>query len=150
MLHYHLKAFDQLALEELYELLKLRAEVFVVEQDCPYLDLDGQDQQGWHLLGMDDSDQLQAYVRILPPGTSYPEYASIGRVVTREETRGKGYGKTVMAEALKHCEQLFPSGTKIKISAQVYLLGFYQSLGFKEVGAGYLEDGIPHIAMLRE
>lgn len=139
--------FNELSLVQLYALLALRQEVFVVEQDCPYLDADGKDQQAYHLMGFDDSGRLVAYARLLPRGISYPEYSSIGRVITAEKIRGKGMGKRLMEESIHRCLQLY-EGDRIKISAQIYALPFYQSLGFEPVGEEYLEDDIPHIGMV--
>ncbi|MCB0706118.1 MAG: GNAT family N-acetyltransferase [Saprospiraceae bacterium] len=145
---FQLTPYAELSLNQLYEILRLRAEVFVVEQDCPYQDLDELDQQAYHLKTWSPKGELQAYARILPPGASYEGYASIGRVVTSPGVRGKGFGKKLMEEAIESCKFLFPE-KPIKISAQVYLLEFYRSLGFESDGAGYLEDGIPHIGMIR-
>lgn len=148
MIRFECKAFQELALDELYATMVLRQEVFVVEQDCVYLDADGKDQAGWHLMGWDEAGELVAYLRILPEGISYPGYVSIGRVVTSEKVRREGTGKLLMTVALEKAALLFPA-LSIKISAQVYLLRFYNSFGFEAVGEEYLEDGIPHIAMVR-
>jgi len=137
--------FDRLSLEQLYEMLALRQKVFVVEQDCPYLDADGKDQEAYHML-MWENDQLIGYTRLLPAGISYHSYCSIGRVANTQEVRGKGTGQLLMKESIKECQKLFP-GKAIKISAQVYLLKFYTDLGFIETEDRYLEDGIPHVAM---
>lgn len=148
-LHFHCLHFRQLALKELYDLLQLRQEVFVVEQDCPYLDADGKDQASYHLLGYDKKEQLQAYTRLVPRGVSYPDYASIGRVITSQHIRRTGMGKLLMQESIKWAAGLFPD-TPLKISAQCYLIDFYQGLGFKPVGEEYLEDDIPHIGMVKQ
>ncbi len=140
-------SFSQLSTQELYEVMALRQEVFIVEQDCPYLDADGKDQPAWHLMGFDDNQKLVAYTRLLDKGISYPKYPSIGRVVTSPAARGKGYGVSLMKESIKQIGTLFGK-QDIKISAQVYLDQFYRSLGFEPVGEGYLEDNIPHIAMI--
>jgi len=137
--------FDELSAQQLYELLRLRAEVFIVEQQCVYQDLDNKDQQSLHLLGYHE-ETLVAYARILPPGLSYPE-SSIGRVVTSPLTRKKGFGKALMREAIRLCLHSY-QGTCIRISAQEYLLAFYGELGFETVGVPYLEDGIPHVEMI--
>ncbi|MEM8526554.1 MAG: GNAT family N-acetyltransferase [Bacteroidota bacterium] len=142
-----LKPFYELFLDELYECLRLRQEVFVVEQDCPYLDNDDKDQKGLHLMGKVDGE-LMAYARLLPKGVSYENYASIGRIVTSLKGRGKGYGKSLVQTAIAEIEQNWGKQA-IKISAQQYLLKFYQELGFQAVGEDYLEDDIPHIAMIR-
>jgi len=140
-------SFSQLSKEELYNVLALRQEVFIVEQDCPYLDADGKDQPAWHLLGFDDDQKLVAYTRLLDKGISYPKYPSIGRVVTSPSARGQGWGIKLMEESIRQMGLLFGK-QDIKISAQVYLDKFYRSLGFQPVGEGYLEDNIPHIAMI--
>lgn len=145
-----IKKFDDLSTAELYDIMVLRQEVFIVEQDCPYLDADGKDKDGWHVMIYDgESSLLMAYTRLLGPGISYENYSSIGRVVSNHRGRGKGYGRQVMQESIKAILDLFPNNS-IKISAQTYLLKFYNELGFKEVGEGYLEDGIPHMGMIRE
>lgn len=140
-----LKRFDKLTLEELYAILVLRSEVFVVEQHCPYLDPDGKDQDSWHLFIM-EGGRCIAYARLIPPGISYPE-ASIGRVVTAMAARNKGYGIRIMNEAILQVKELFNT-TKVRISAQAYLKDFYESLGFQQDGEGYLEDDIPHLPMV--
>lgn len=148
-MRFHICTFQELQLEELYAFMALRQEVFVVEQDCPYLDADGKDQLGWHVMLFDEKGKLSAYTRLLPPGVSYEKYSSIGRVVSSEHVRGKGYGKAVMERSIQAIKALFPNAS-IKISAQTYLLKFYNDLGFQEVGEEYLEDDIPHIGMIRE
>ena len=140
-------SFYQLSLDQLYELMALRQAVFVVEQDCPYLDADGKDQAAYHLLGYNDQGVLVAYTRLLAPGSSYADHAAIGRVVTRASERRTGLGRLLMLESISMVRKLFNS-PDIKISAQSYLIKFYESLGFKTIGASYLEDGIPHIAMI--
>lgn len=139
--------FDELNIYQLYELLKLRQEVFIVEQQCYYLDNDGRDLESFHLMGMDHNNKILAYARLLPPGISYPDYASFGRIVTAPTFRGKMLGRKLMEEVMTKCESLFPS-QPIKISAQSYLLRFYESFGFIKVGEEYLEDDIPHHAMV--
>ncbi len=143
------KAFHDLSLEELYEIMYLRQAVFVVEQDCPYIDADGKDQASWHLCGKDEKGVLVAYTRIVPKGVSYPGYVSIGRVITSQAVRKLGLGRQLMEESIAACTYLFGKGA-IKISAQSYLLHFYQSLGFEPQGEEYLEDGIPHCAMIKK
>lgn len=147
-LRFSCKPFTALNTVELYAFMQLRQEVFVVEQDCPYLDADGKDQSSWHLMGWRE-DQLVAYTRLVPRGISYPRHVSIGRVVTHSSVRGKGAGKKLMRESLIQIRTLFPNSS-IKMSAQSYLIPFYESFGFKTIGAQYLEDGIPHIAMIKE
>lgn len=148
MVNYSCKKFEELSLEELYAIMVLRQEVFVVEQDCPYLDADGKDQDSWHLLGYEDKE-LVAYTRLVPLGISYEKYPSIGRVITAQKVRGRGIGVELMEKSIQRCEDLFGK-MPIKIGAQVYLLKFYNSLGFESVGDSYLEDGIPHISMIKK
>ncbi|MDA9773587.1 GNAT family N-acetyltransferase [Saprospiraceae bacterium] len=138
--------FSELSLYELYAIMVLRQEIFVVEQDCPYVDADGKDPKGFHLMFWMDNE-LVAYTRLLPAGISYKEYTSIGRVVNSSRVRGQGMGKKLMEESIKQCLKLFPNHD-IKISAQVYLDRFYTELGFLEIGDRYDEDGIPHMGMI--
>jgi ElaA protein len=140
--------FDQLTVPEYHSIMMLRQEVFVVEQNCPYLDADDKDRLSWHLSGWTPDGQLACYARLLAPGISYPEYASIGRVVSAPFCRRTGAGKLLMAEAVSLSALLFGPGP-IKISAQTYLLEFYWSFGFVSTGEQYLEDGLPHTAMIR-
>ncbi len=140
------KAFYELSLDELYDILFLRQEVFVVEQDCPYIDTDYKDQKGWHICAHLDG-VLVAYTRILPKGISYKDYASIGRVITSSKIRGKGIGRPLMEKSIQYTYQLLGK-QQIKISAQNHLRKYYGSLGFVPVGEIYDEDGIPHIAMI--
>jgi len=139
------KRFSELNTAELYEILWLRSKVFVVEQNCVYLDNDFKDQESWHLCGWIEN-RLGAYVRILPPGLSYAE-ASIGRVLTHPDFRKQGLGIELMKVAINKTITQFNVNT-IKISAQCYLLNFYNSLGFKTCSEEYLEDDIPHVEML--
>jgi ElaA protein len=147
--HFHCLHFNQLSLKELYDQMQLRQEVFVVEQNCPYLDADGKDEQCYHLMGYGQNGALLAYTRLVPKGVSYPEYASIGRVATAQSVRRTGMGRALMEESLQWADRLFPDAA-LKISAQCYLIRFYESFGFSTTGAEYLEDDIPHIAMLLE
>ncbi len=139
------KKFEQLEPHELYNLLKLRSKVFVVEQNCVYLDTDDKDQLSWHLYGSVNAEMI-AYARIIPPGICYLQ-ASIGRVVTDPSYRKYGYGKSLMEIAIQKTYEQF-NVDEIRIGAQLYLLSFYTALGFKQVSPEYLEDGIPHIEML--
>ena len=141
------KAFQELSLNELYALLKLRVEVFAVEQNCVYQDLDGKDQVCYHVM-LHLDDELVGYSRLVPAGVSYAEVA-IGRVITAASVRGKGFGRTLMEYSIQNCHKLWGEGP-IRLSAQVYAKEFYDSLGFVAEGEEYLEDGIPHIEMLRE
>lgn len=140
-------AFAELQLDQLYAILALRQEVFVVEQHCPYLDADGQDQVARHLLGWDEEGRLAAYTRILPIGAAYEGSAAIGRVVTAAFARGRGYGRPLMEKALIELRNAYGK-VAIKLSAQAHLQGYYESLGFERVGEAYLEDGIPHVSMI--
>lgn len=124
----------------------LRQEVFIVEQNCPYLDADGKDKYSWHLLGYNDKGKLAAYARIVFPGVSYKE-VSIGRVVSSKEQRRTGIGKELMREGLKNIERIY-GNAPVRISAQTYLVNFYAEFGFVSTGKEYLEDDIPHTEML--
>lgn len=146
MLEIKVKTFQELSINELYSLLQLRSEVFVVEQDCVYQDLDGKDQKALHVLGF-KNNKIVAYTRIFKPGNYFNE-ASIGRVVVAKNERQFKYGYDIMKASITAIKTNF-NQSKIKISAQVYLGKFYNNLGFKEIGEEYLEDGIPHIAMMR-
>ena len=121
----------------------------MVEQNCVYLDADDKDQEAWHLLGTDQTGQLLAHCRIVPKGSSYPEYVSLGRVDNSSKARKMGLGRELIFQALGYCENLFGK-TPVKIGAQTYLLRFYDAFGFRSVGEEYLEDGIPHISMIKE
>lgn len=147
VLQFTCKFFDELTLSELYEIMALRQIVFVVEQDCPYLDADGKDPKSWHLMGRNEAGKLYAYARLLPEGVSYTGYASIGRVVSSPEARGIGAGRQLMQAAMAQMAVLFPN-RPIRIGAQQYLIKFYESIGFQLDGELYLEDGIPHIEMI--
>ena len=146
MLDISIKTFNQLSLEELYYLLQLRSEVFVVEQDCVYQDVDGKDQKALHVIGKKDTNII-AYTRIFNAGDYFKE-ASIGRVVVSEKERHLKYGHQLMVASIKAIEDSFHT-KEIKLSAQKYLEKFYNNLGFNIIGDPYLEDGIPHIAMLK-
>ena len=142
---YEIKDFDSLTTVELYEIMRLRQEVFIVEQDCPYQDADSKDQHCHHVLGWGDG-QLHTYARLVPKSVSYADYTSIGRVITSAALRRKGYGQPLMQRSIEAINKLYPDET-IKISAQVYAVPFYNRLGFVAKGEKYLEDDIPHIAM---
>ena len=147
MLNWQLKKFEELTVNELYAIMRLRAEVFVVEQNCPYQDADGKDLKAWHLMGSDAEGELVAFSRLLPTGVSYEE-VSIGRVVSSPKVRGTGAGKELMTQSLAEIEKLF-GNVPVRIGAQLYLKTFYESFGFVLQGEEYLEDGIPHVEMLR-
>ena len=141
------KEFKELTINELYSMLQLRAAVFVLEQNCPYQDLDGNDQTSIHVTGT-LGEELLCYARILPPGVKY-KTPSIGRVTTHQKIRKKGYGKLLMSKAIDYCQEHWPKEA-ITISAQQRLQKFYSEFGFVVETEPYLEDGIPHIQMLRE
>ena len=148
-LHWRVQRFDQLNAAELYRILAARIDVFVVEQHCPYADLDGLDATALHVSGLasDRPDaEVLAYARILPAGSQFDEVA-IGRVLTTNNVRGLGLGRTVMQQALAAVRSEYGE-VPVRISAQQYLKRFYHSIGFETVSDVYLEDGIPHLAML--
>lgn len=151
-LHFHCKPFADLTVQELDALYRLRQAVFVVEQDCPYLDADGVDAQCWHVWATaGDSAEVLAVARLVPAGVKYAE-CSIGRVANHAAVRGRGVGRVLIQQALVHVDAWnADAGTSgVRISAQVYLQRFYESFGFEVVGEPYLEDDIPHIEMLRK
>lgn len=139
-----LKTFSQLTPEELYQILRLRVDVFVVEQNCPYHELDGKDQQALHVFAQ-DQEGIQAYLRILRPGASFPE-ASLGRVISKR--RRQGLGSQLLSRGLQAAREWLGDGP-IRIEAQTYAKAFYERAGFRQVSEEFLEDGIPHIQMLR-
>ena len=141
-----IKRFNELSIQELYVILQLRAEVFVVEQDCVYQDLDNKDLDAYHVLGVLDT-KIVAYARIFKPGDYFLE-SSIGRIVVKKEFRKFQYGYQLVQNSIQFIENNLQQNT-ILISAQSYLTKFYNSLGFTQVGEEYLEDGIPHIKMLK-
>lgn len=140
------KNFYQLDTYQLYDILQLRTQVFVVEQDCVYQDLDGKDQKALHIVGLLE-DKVVAYTRCFKPGDYFKE-AAIGRVVVDENHRKDGYGHQIMKASVAAIAAHYQTKT-IKLSAQTYLIDFYKSHGFEPVGETYLEDGIPHIAMIK-
>lgn len=146
MINWLLKTFDALGPHELYAILRLRSEVFVVEQVCIFQDMDNKDQLSHHLMAW-DNDQLVAYTRLVPPGLSYTE-PSIGRVVSAAAARNTGLGRTLMEKSIEEIIRLYGK-TPIKLGAQLYLKKFYESLGFIQSGNIYAEDGIDHIEMIR-
>lgn len=150
-IEWKLSTFEELSTKELYAILKLRQQVFVVEQQCVYLDCDGQDSKSHHLVGWHDSGEQPepiAYLRIIYPetGSTLP---SIGRVLTHPNFRGKGVGREIIARCLLCIEELYPESSVI-LSAQQHLIHFYESFGFRISSDGYEEDGIPHIEMTRK
>jgi ElaA protein len=146
IINWKIKKFVELSNDELYQILWLRSKVFVVEQNCVYLDNDFKDQQSFHFCGWSSDNSLLAYLRILPPGLSFKE-ASIGRVLVNPDYRGKGYGLEMMRLAIIQTLESFGVDA-IKIGAQCYLIKFYESLGFAICSDEFLEDDIPHIEMI--
>jgi len=142
--------FGSIPSNDLYEMLRQRQEVFLIEQQCFYSDLDGLDQEAYHLLGwrtIDGKRQLAAYLRCIAPGVKFPEM-SLGRVLTAQSARGSGAGRLLVAEGIRRAEAQYP-GQRIRIGAQAHLEAFYASFGFAAISAPYDEDGILHIDMLR-
>jgi ElaA protein len=146
-LEWKIKRFETLSTKELYDLLQLRAEVFIVEQNCVYQDIDGKDEKALHLIG-EDNGQIVAYARLFKPH-DYFEQASIGRVIVKETARSQKLGHLLMREAIQVIKSHFDQ-RKITISAQLYLKKFYESHGFIQTSEMYLEDDIPHIEMRKE
>lgn len=142
-----IKSFEEITTSELYEIIKARVDVFVVEQNCPYPDLDGYDQKAIHLWAEQDNTVL-AYCRIFDKEIKYSE-TSIGRVLTSEQGRGKNLGKQLIQYAVETIENRFKT-SEVRISAQDYLLKFYSYFGFEDTGKKYLEDNIPHTEMFRK
>ena len=145
MLQSVIKTFNELSPQDIYSILQLRSEVFVVEQNCVYQDIDDKDQYALHLLLKKD-DYLIGYSRIFKAGDYFKE-ASIGRVLVKKQARNNRHGSLLMELSIKAIKDYFKENT-VKISAQTYLKKFYNELGFDPIGEEYLEDGIPHIAML--
>jgi ElaA protein len=159
MLTWRFERFENLTAHEVHDIYRARIEVFVIEQECPFQDIDGADPASWHLMGLSRSGsspsalgegrgvgQLVAYCRIIPPGVKYAE-PSIGRVLTTAAIRGTGAGKVLMLEALRRTDALWP-GRAVRIGAQMRLERFYNELGFVKSSEPYDEDGIVHIEML--
>lgn len=142
----HKKRFDELTTQELYELLRIRTDVFVVEQNCVYQDMDYDDQPSVHLWLTDEEDRIVALCRVCPAGT-HMEEVSIGRVITTE--RGKGYGKQIMLAGIEAAKEHF-GAKRIDIEAQEYAKGFYEQVGFRQSSEQFILDGIPHIKMTWE
>ena len=147
-LRWYFKNWSALSLAHFHAIEQLRIAVFVVEQDCPYQDLDGKDLHSQHIYALDEEDRCMAYARLVEPGVSYSE-PSIGRVATHLESRRSGLGKELMRVTLQHHQKSYPNWGN-RISAQCYLIPFYESFGFEKVGEPYLEDDIPHIQMFRK
>lgn len=146
---FHFRAWAELTRDELYAVMALRQEVFVVEQRCAYLDADGDDPKAAHLWAAGEGGEYPiAYCRIFPAGVKYPE-ASIGRVASAGAARRTGAGRALMVEALRLMDRDAGATAVVRISAQAYLRRFYESFGFAVVSEPYLEDDIPHVEMLR-
>ena len=137
--------YEELGIDKLYEILKLRSEVFVVEQNCPYQDLDNKDKKAIHVIG-EENNKIIAYTRIFKKGNFFKN-SSIGRVLVKKKYRKKEYGKKIMVKSIEKIKQN-PKEEKIELSAQKYLTKFYKDLGFEKKGKEYLEDNIPHIKMI--
>jgi len=147
-LHWRFCRFDELSLRELHDIYQARQQVFSVEQNCAYLDVDGCDEQAWHLAAWVPGERrLLAYARLIPPGIKYAE-PSIGRVITTGAARGMGLGRELVRRAIAHAAEVLP-GHGLRISAQSRLEAFYGGYGFAIVGERYMEDGIPHTEMVR-
>ena len=147
MYHFEIKAFGDLSAREFHDILQVRVNVFVVEQTCPYPELDGKDLLSFHVIGRDPEGKVIATARILPPGISYAE-VSIGRVASHPDFRGKGVGHPLLESVLGFIEKQF-GAVPVRISAQAYLVNYYEKHGFVSTGKEYLEDDIPHVEMLR-
>lgn len=145
---WNLKKFNDLSLEEFHDIIQLRINIFVVEQDCPYPELDDKDQIAYHFFGTTDDGKIIAYTRLFAPGDYYEE-AAIGRVVVHKDFRKDGIGFELMKGSVESLIRLFQV-KKIKIGAQTYLQKFYESLGFVSTLHHYIEDGIPHMYMIKE
>lgn len=141
------KQFAELSAAELHEILKLRQDIFIIEQTCIYPDIDGKDKTSMHLFAVDDDNSICAYMRIIAPGLQYQE-AALGRILTVQNARGTGLGKVLLEKGIETIEREFP-GQSIKISAQQHLERFYQSFGFVTSSKPYDDDGIMHIDMVR-
>lgn len=145
-MNWTLKSFSELSVAEFHDFIQLRLDIFVVEQDCPYLDLDGKDEIAYHFFATNDEGKTVAYTRLFGPGDYYDE-AAIGRVVVHKDYRKEGLGFELMSKSIQQIESLYQT-KNIRIGAQQYLKKFYESLGFVSTGQEYLEDGIPHVYMI--
>ncbi|MDX5417712.1 MAG: GNAT family N-acetyltransferase [Hymenobacteraceae bacterium] len=144
-----IKAFHELTPSELYDMLRLRSEVFVVEQNCVFPDMDDKDQLCQHILFYNEEQVLVATARLVPKGISYPDMMSIGRIVTSQLVRGTGVGKELVEMGIEECYRLFGK-EPIRIGAQLYAKKFYESFGFEQSSEVYDEDGIDHIKMVKQ
>lgn len=142
-----IKSFSELSIDELYALLKLRTDVFVVEQNCPYPELDDKDQIATHIF-LYEKLEIVAYARVFAPSDYFDDYAAIGRIVTHKDHRDQKLGRKIVNESLAYCRKVFGEDQSIKIAAQTYLTSFYESFGFNIKSDEFLEDGIPHFYMV--
>ncbi len=149
-MQWKLKKYKELTVDEFHNILQLRIDVFVVEQNCPYPELDGKDKYAYHFFAYTEEkpNQILAYTRIFKPGDYYNK-AAIGRVVVHPDFRKDGLGYKLMVKSISQIKKIFKT-SEIKIGAQTYLKNFYESLGFVKEGDGYIEDGIPHIYMVKK
>ncbi|MGI9531126.1 GNAT family N-acetyltransferase [Lutimonas sp.] len=147
-MNWTIKSFNELSVSEFHDIIQLRLDIFVVEQDCPYLDLDGKDEIAYHLFATTDKGQTVAYTRLFGPDQYFKE-ASIGRVVVHKDFRKDGLGNELMTRSIEQIKHLYHTDT-IRIGAQRYLRKFYESLGFVSTDEFYMEDGIPHMYMLKQ
>lgn len=143
---HQVKSFQELSLEEFHDIIALRIQIFIIEQNCPYQEVDGKDKLAHHLFFKNEMDEIIAVTRILPQGISYEEVA-IGRVVVHEEYRGTGLGNQLMADSMNFVRDKYGE-VPVRLSAQKHLENYYGNHGFKSTGKEYLEDGIPHVEML--
>lgn len=143
---HQVKSFQELSLEEFHDIIALRIQIFIIEQNCPYQEVDGKDKLAHHLFFKNEMDEIIAVTRILPKGISYAEVA-IGRVVVHEDYRGTGLGNQLMADSMNFVRDKYGE-VPVRLSAQKHLENYYGNHGFKSTGKEYLEDGIPHVEML--
>ncbi len=143
---HQVKSFQELSLEEFHDIIALRIQIFIIEQDCPYQEVDGKDKIAYHLFFKNKKNEVIAVTRILPQGISYDEVA-IGRVVVHENYRGTGLGNQLMSDSMKFVKEKF-GDVPVRLSAQKHLEKYYGNHGFESTGKEYLEDGIPHVEML--
>ena len=143
---HQVKSFQELSLEEFHDIIALRIQIFIIEQNCPYQEVDGKDKLAHHLFFKNEMDEIIAVTRILPQGISYEEVA-IGRVVVHEDYRGTGLGNQLMADSMNFVRDKYGE-VPVRLSAQKHLENYYGNHGFKSTGKEYLEDGIPHLEML--
>lgn len=143
---HQVKSFQELSLEEFHDIVALRIQIFIIEQNCPYQEVDGKDKLAHHLFFKNETDEIIAVTRILPQGISYEEVA-IGRVVVHEDYRGTGLGSQLMSDSMNFVRDKYGE-VPVRLSAQKHLENYYGNHGFKSTGKEYLEDGIPHVEML--